>query len=90
MECYLNCHKPQDVVLRSVETGVTKKAMAPFLDHYRCWKERLQNAKDLPAGVRPDPTNEETKEWFHYSFCFPQCILDGWKQDRNFLDGGNV
>ena len=70
MDCYLNCLKPQDVILRFMETRVTKKAMTPCLNHYYCWKESLQNAKKLPVGVKPNPNNEETKEWFFRSLCY--------------------
>ena len=53
---------PQDVMIRFMEAKVTKKAVTPCLNHYHHWKENLKNAKKLPAGVKSDPTKEETKE----------------------------
>ena len=71
MERYLNYPKPQNIMLCFMKAGVTKNAMTPCLNHYRRWKESLQNAKKLPTGVKLDPTNKETKEWFCRSFRRP-------------------
>ena len=55
-----------------IGSGVGKKDMTPCLNHYGCWKESLQNVNKLPAGVKLNPTKEETKEWFYrrIAICF--------------------
>ena len=78
---YLNCPKSRDVMLRYMETGIKKNAMTPCLNHHRRWKESLRNTKKLPVGVKPNPSEEETKEWYYRSYCRPH---------RNaFLTAGN-
>ena len=65
---YLNCPKSQDVMLRFMETGTKKNATTSCLTHHRRWKESLRNTKKLPAGVKPNPSEEETKEWHYRSY----------------------
>ena len=60
-------------MFRFMEAVVTTKAMTPCLNHYRRWKESLRNAKKFPAGVKPNLTGEEIKEWFYRSFFCPHC-----------------
>ena len=44
---YLNCPKPQDPMLRLMESSCSKKALTPVVTHFRHWKESLCNTKKL-------------------------------------------
>lgn len=81
MRRYLNCHKPRDIMLRFMEGRCTKKALMPVIVHMCCWKESLHHMKKLPKGVKPNPMEEEIKEWFYRSFCKPH--------HREFIVAGN-
>ena len=66
---YLNCKRPRDVQLRSLEHKYKKDVMEPPPSHFRRFKESLRNSLKLPQGVKADPSTEEVKEWYFGTFC---------------------
>ena len=66
---YLNCKRPRDVQLRHHEAGYGKGAAESPNSHFRRFKESLRHAIKLPAGVKPNPTDEEIKEWYFRTYC---------------------
>ena len=51
------------------EAGYGKGAAESPNSHFRRFKESLQHAIKLPAGVKPNPTDEEIKEWYFRTYC---------------------
>ena len=66
---FLNCRRPRDVQNRYHETQYSKTALEPTEGHFRRFKESMRHARLLPQGVKPDPSDEEAKEWYFRTFC---------------------
>ena len=46
----------------------TKGALDPTEGHFRRFKESMRHACQLPQGVKPDPSEDESKEWYFRTF----------------------
>ncbi len=65
----LNCKRPHDVQNRYHETMYSKGALEATEAHFCRFKESMRHARQLPQGVKPDPSDNETKEWYFRTFC---------------------
>ena len=86
---YLNCFRPRDFMLRFLEQACHKKKTALCLNHRRRFKEIYRNIKKFSAGVKPNPTGDEVKEWSFHSFFKPHCnafLTAGHKLETSNMD----
>ena len=87
--CYLNYTRPQDVMLRFLEQACRKAATTPCLNHMHQFKEIYRNIRKLPARVKPNPIEDELKEWFLRSFFKPHrntFLTAGHKLEMTTMD----
>ena len=66
---FLNCKKPRDVQWRYHEQGYAKSPFDSTDHHFRRFKESIRHTRRLPQGVKPDPSDEEVKEWYFRTYC---------------------
>jgi len=66
---HLNCKKSCDIMWRWMESSYKKEPLVPAEMHFHRFKELIRHSKRLPPGVKPDPTDDEIKEWCFRSFC---------------------
>ena len=66
---FLNCKKPRNVQWRWHETDFNKHPLNSTDQHFRRFKESIRHTRQLPTGVKPDPSEDKIKEWYFRTYC---------------------
>ena len=64
---YVHTTRARDVILCAMEHKWTKPVDTNPVQHSRRYNESMRNTLFLPKGAKPDPSDEELKEWFFRS-----------------------